>query len=120
MIERNFVTLSEEIIVQKFSSYTPSEQLNFVQSLQRQDYVLSTLTFPIKSDTCYTTVRNILSMYTQVFGQIHAQTLSEALVGFLIFLAKRVKFDYPKLIIDTMHEQLSNFSTLSTFIYQRT
>ena len=57
-------------------------------------------------------------MYTQVFVQIHDQTLSEAFVGFLMFLAERVKFDYPKLIVDTMHEQLSNFSTLSTFIYQ--
>ena len=68
LIERNFVTLSEEILVQKFSSYTPFEQLDFVQSLQRPDYILSTLNFPIKSDTCHTTVRNILSMYTQVFG----------------------------------------------------
>ena len=48
LIERNSATLSEEILVQKFSSYTPSEQLDFVQSLQRPDYVLSTLTFPIK------------------------------------------------------------------------
>ena len=35
-----------------------------------------------------------------------------------MFLAERVKFDYPKLIADTMHEQLSNFSTLSAFTYQ--
>ena len=89
-----------------------------MQSLQRPDYVLSTLTFPAKYDTCHTTVQNIFSMYTQVFGQIHDQTLSEAFVGFLMFLAERVKFDYPKLIADTMHEQLSNFSTLSTFTYQ--
>ena len=33
LIERNYATLSEEILVQKFSSYTPSEQLDFVQSL---------------------------------------------------------------------------------------
>ena len=118
MIEINSITLLEEILVHKFSSYTPSKQLDFVQGLQRSDYVLSTLTFPIKSDTCYTTVRNILSMYTQVFGQIHDQTLSEAFVGFLMFLEKRVKFDYPKLIADTMHQQLSNFSTLSAFTYQ--
>ena len=103
MIERNYVILSEEILVHNFSSYTPSEQLDFVKSLQRPDYVLSTLTFPIKSDTCHTTVQNILSMYT-VFGQIRHQTLSEAFVGFLMFLAERVKFDYPKLILDIMHE----------------
>ena len=87
LIERNYVTLSEAILVQNFSSYTPSEQLDFVQSLQRPDYVLPTLTFPVKSDTCHTTVQNILSMYTQVFGQIHDRTLSEAFVGFLMFLA---------------------------------
>ena len=57
-------------------------------------------------------------MYTQVFGQVHDQTLSEAFVSFLMFMAERVKFDFPKLIIDTMHEQLSNFSTLSAFTYQ--
>ena len=102
LIERNFVTLLEKILVQKFSSYTPSKQLDFVQSLQSPDYVLSTLTFPIKLDTCHTTVRNIFSMYTQVFGQIYDQTLSEAFVSFLMFLAERVKFDYPKLIADTM------------------
>ena len=89
-----------------------------MQSLQRPDYVLPTLTFPVKFDTWHTTVQNILSMYTQIFGQIHDQTLSEAFVGFLMFLAERVKFDYPKLIADTMHEQLSNFNTLSTFTYQ--
>ena len=35
-----------------------------------------------------------------------------------MFLAKRVKFDYPKLIAYIMHQQLSNFSTLSIFTYQ--
>ena len=57
-------------------------------------------------------------MYGQVFGQIHDQTLLEACVGFLMFLAERVKFDYPKLIVDTINEQLSNFNTLSSFTYQ--
>ena len=57
-------------------------------------------------------------MYTQFFGQIHDQTLLEAFVAFVMFLVERVKFDYPKLIADTMHEQMSNFSTLSAFTYQ--
>ena len=118
LIERNTVTLSEEIFIQKFSSYTPSEQLDFVQSLQRLDYILSTLNFPIKSNTCHTTVRNIMSMYTQVFGQVHDHILTEAFVNFLMFLAERVKFNYPKLIADTMHQQLSNFSTLYVFTFQ--
>ena len=118
LIERNTVTLSKEILVHKFSSYSPSEQLDFVQSLQRPYYILSTLNFQIKSDTCHATVRNILSMYTQVFGQVHDHTLTKAFVNFLKFLAERVKFDYSKQIADTMHQQLSNFSTLSVFTYQ--
>lgn len=108
-----FLTTTKEDIIK-----TLRLQFAFVQSLQRPDYVIPTLTFPIKYDTCHTIVQNILSMYTQVFGQIHDHTLSKAFVGFLMFLEERVKFDYPKLILDKMHEQLSNFSTLSAFTYQ--
>ena len=57
-------------------------------------------------------------MYTQVFGQVHDHMLMEAFVVFLMFLVERVKFDYSKLIADTMHQQLSNFSTLFVFTYQ--
>ena len=102
--ERNIVALSEQILVHKFSSYSPSKQLDFVQSLQRPDYILSTLNFPIKSYTCHATVINILSMYTQVFGQVHDHMLIEAFVVFLMFLAERVKFNYFKLIANTMHQ----------------
>ena len=57
-------------------------------------------------------------MYTQVFGLYHDQTFSKAFLGFLMYLYEAVKFDYPKLIADTMCEQLSNFSTLTSFKYQ--
>ena len=35
-----------------------------------------------------------------------------------MYLSESVKFDYPKLIADTMHEQFSNFNTLASFKYQ--
>ena len=57
-------------------------------------------------------------MYSQVFGLYHDQTFSEAFLGFLMYLSESVKFDYPKLIVDTMNEQLSNFNTLTSFKYQ--
>lgn len=35
-----------------------------------------------------------------------------------MYLFEGVKFDYPKLIADSMHEKFSNFNTLSAFKYQ--
>lgn len=35
-----------------------------------------------------------------------------------MYLSKSMKFDYPKLIVDTMSEKLSNFNTLTSFKYQ--
>lgn len=62
--EQNVVTLLEEILVHKFTSTTPQVQLSFVQGIQRHEYVTPTLEFPIKDDTCPTTIQLILSMYT--------------------------------------------------------
>ena len=116
--EQNIVTLFEEILVQKFTSTTPQVQLSFVQAIQRVEYVTPTLEFPIKANTCATTIQQILSMYTQVFGLYHDHTFSKAFLGFPMYLSKAVKVDYPKLIVDTMCEQLSNFNTLTSFKYQ--
>ena len=57
-------------------------------------------------------------MYCQVFGLYHDQTISKAFMGFLMYLSEYVKFDYPNLIADTMHDQFSNFNTLASFKYQ--
>ena len=35
-----------------------------------------------------------------------------------MYLSDPIKFDYPKLIVDTMHEQFSNFNTVAFFKYQ--
>ena len=74
--EHNIITLSEEILVQKFTSSTPQVKLSFVQGIQRPQYIISTLEFPIKVDTCPITIKQILSMYFQVFGLYHDQTVS--------------------------------------------
>ena len=49
---QNVVTLSKEILVQKFTSATPQVQLSFVQAIQRAKYVTPILEFPIKADAC--------------------------------------------------------------------
>lgn len=54
-------------------------------------------------------------MYTQVFSLYHDQTFFEVFLAFLMYLSEAVKFDYPKLIAKSMCEQLSNFSTLTSF-----
>ena len=79
---------------------------------------MSTVEFPIKDDTCPTTIQQILSMYCQVFVLYHDQTISEAFLGFLMYLSKSAKFYFPKIIADNMHEQFSNFNTLSSFKYK--
>ena len=56
-------------------------------------------------------------MYAQVFGLYHDQTISEAFLGFLMYLFEGIKFDY-KLIAESMCEQLFNFNTLTSFKYQ--
>ena len=116
--DQNVVTLSEEILLQKFTLSTPQVQLSFVQAIKRIEYVTPTLEFPIKADTCPTTIQQILSMYTQVFGLYHDPTFFEAFLGFYMYLSQGVKFDYPKLTVDTMCEKLSNFNTLTSFKYQ--
>ena len=79
---------------------------------------MSTLEFPIKANTCPTTIQQILFMYCQVFGLYHEQTISKAFLGFLMYLLESAKFNYPKLIADNMHEQFSNFNTLASLKYQ--
>ena len=103
--DQNIVTLTEEIPVQKFTSLTPQVQLSFVQGIQRPEYIISTLEFPVKADTFPTPIQQIISMYCQVFGLYHDQTISESFLGFLMYFAESVKFDYPKLIANTMHDQ---------------
>ena len=76
VLDQNIVTLSEDVLVQKFISTPPHLQLSFVQSFQRTEYITVELEFPIRADTCHTTIQHILSMYAQIFGLYHDQTIS--------------------------------------------
>ena len=62
-LEKNIITLSEEILVQKFTSASSQLQLSFFQSIQTVEYVTPTLEFTIKADTYPTIIQQILSMY---------------------------------------------------------
>lgn len=55
--EQNVITLSEENLVQKFTSATPQVQLAFVQGIQSLEYITSTLEFAIIVNTCPTTIQ---------------------------------------------------------------
>ena len=105
-LEQNIITLSEDVLVQKFVSTPPQVQLSFIQSIQRAEYITTDLEFPIKAYTCHTTIQQILSMYAQVLGLYHDKTIFEAFLGFLMYLSQGIKFDYPKLIVESMCEQL--------------
>ena len=118
VLDQNIVTLPEDVLVQKFISTPLHLQLSFVQSFQRVEYITAELEFPIRADTCHTTIQQILSMYAQIFGLYHDETISEAFLGFLMYLPEGVRFDFPKLIVESICYQLSNFNTLPFFKYQ--
>ena len=102
VLDQNIVTLSEDVLVQKFISTPLHLKLSFVQSLQRAEYIIVELEFPLRVDTCHTTIQHILSMHAQIFGLHHDQTISESFLGFLMYLSKGVKFDFPKLIAESI------------------
>ena len=99
-------------------SLTPQVQLSFFQGIQRPEYILPTFDFLVKANTFPTPIQQILSMYYHVIGLYHDQMISEEFLGFLMYLLESVKFHYPKLIADTMHDQVSNFNNLASFKYR--
>lgn len=56
------ITLSEDVLVQKFTSLSPQIQLSFVQGIQRHEYISSSLNFPLKDDSFQNSIQFILSM----------------------------------------------------------
>ena len=88
------------------------------ESIKRIEYITSDLEFLIKADTYHMTIQQILSMYASIFSLYHDQTISEAFLGFSIYLLEGIKFDYPKLIAESLCEQMSNFNTLTSFKYR--
>ena len=65
------------MLVQNFTSLTPEVQLSFFQGIQRPEYILPTFDFLVKANTFPTPIQQILSMYYQVIGLYHDQTISE-------------------------------------------
>ena len=59
-----------------------------------------------------------MSMYNQVTSLSYDQGITESFLGFLIALSQYTKFNYPKFIVESMHEQLTNFNSLWSFKYQ--
>lgn len=51
-------------------------------------------------------------------GLNYDQGINESFFGFLASLSEATKFNFPKFIAESMHEQLSSFITLRRFIYQ--
>ena len=59
-----------------------------------------------------------MSMFSQVMGLDYEQGINESFLGFLIALSESTKFNFPKFIVESMHEQLTSFNTLKRFKYQ--
>lgn len=57
-------------------------------------------------------------MFVQITGLNHDQAIPESLLGFLLFISEDTKFNYPKYIVDSIHDQFSNYSSLKAFRYQ--
>ena len=45
-----------------------------------------------------------MSMYSQVMGLSYDHGITESFLGFLIALSQSTKFNYPKFIVESMHE----------------
>ena len=60
--------------------------------------------FPLKDELFQTPIELILSMYTQIMGFNHDQGIPQSFLGFLLDLSKSTLFNYPKFIVDSMHE----------------
>ena len=73
---------------------------------------------PLKAELFQIPIQLVLSMYVQVMGFNHDQAIPESFLGFLIFLSEDTRFNYPKFIANSIHDQFNNYSSLKTFWYQ--
>lgn len=102
--ENNFVPLFEETLVQKFTSLSSQKQLSFVHGIQKTGELLQVMNFPFKVELFQTPFQHIMLMFTQIMGFNHDQGMPESFLGFLLSLSETTLFDYPKFIVDSMHE----------------
>ena len=59
-----------------------------------------------------------MSMFNQVMGLNYDHGINENILGFLVTLSELTRFNFPKFITKSMHEQLSSFNTHRSFKYQ--
>jgi hypothetical protein len=103
-LENNTAPLSEETLVQKFTSLSSQEQFSFVNNIQRLEHLLHVMNSPLKDELFQTPIQLILSMYTQIMGFNHDQGIPESFLGFLLNLSESTLFEYPKFSEDSIHE----------------
>ena len=117
-VENNTVPLVEETLIHKLANLTPQEQISFVHSLQKPEHLFQTLNFPLKAEFFQNPIQLILSVFVQITGLYHDQDIPKSLLGFLLFLSEDTKFNYAKYIVDSIHDQFANYSSLKAFRYQ--
>ena len=85
--QQNKVGLSEETLIWRFTSYSPEDQLTFVNSIQKPQNPIQVLSFPLQSETFQNSVQLIMSMYSQVMGLSYDHGKNESFLGFIIALS---------------------------------
>ena len=116
--QQNIVELFEEIIVHKFRYLSPQDQLAFVNGILKLEIPIQFLNYILKIESFQNLLQLIMSMFSHVMGLENDQGINESFLGFLVALSKSIKFNFPKFIVESMHEQLTNFNTLKSFKYQ--
>lgn len=106
--ENNMFPLTEETLVQKFANLSTQEHVSFIQSLQKPKHLLQVFKFPLKAKLFQIPIQLILSMYVKIMGFNHDQAIVESFLGLL-------QIQYPKFIADSIHDQLTNYSSLKAF-----
>ena len=115
---QNTIELSEEVLVQKFRSLSPQDQLSFINNVLKPENFIQALNYPLKAESFQALVQLIMSMFSHVMGLSYDQGINERFLGFLVALSYSTKFNLPKFITESMHEQLTNFDTFRSFKYQ--
>jgi hypothetical protein len=115
--ENNTFSLIKESLVHKLTNLSPQEQISFVHTLQKPEHLSQTLDFPLKIDFFQNPIQLILSVFVQIMGLNHDQDILESFLGFLLFLSKDTKFNYPKYIYDFIHDQFTNYLSMKAFQY---
>ena len=67
--------MSEETLIQKFTSLSSQEQFSFFHSIQKLEDLLQVMNFTLKAELFQTPIQLIMSMYTQIMCFNHDQVI---------------------------------------------